>query len=195
MKTNGHPSFFIVAIALAVGLLTSSAATYLNETGLPGEADSATLQFPVSMSLSPGQTTPSTYGQIFEAGLTEPFGPHPAITADIGYGPANTDPRTDPNWHWFGAAYNAQVGNSDEYVGSFTINTPGAYSYTFRYSLDGGSSFTLGDLDGAGSIAGLDFSTSQLGALSVVPEPGALSLGFLGLAVLAFAARLKHRAG
>ncbi|MEQ8986034.1 MAG: chitobiase/beta-hexosaminidase, partial [Deltaproteobacteria bacterium] len=94
-------------------------------------------------------------------------GPGANVIAQIGYGPAGTDPRTSTAWDWQAASFNVNVGNNDEYDGSFTVATPGSYLYTARFSLDGGLSFTYADLDGAGSNGGLDFSLAQLGQLTV----------------------------
>jgi hypothetical protein len=179
----------LLTAALLLTLHSTLAATWLNETDTAAEADYVNLQFPASINVNAGTPTPTIYGRIYEAGVTESFGASLSILAQVGYGPASTDPRTDPNWLWFPASYNVQVGNDDEYQGSLTVNTAGSYSYTYRFSFDSGSSFTLGDLDGAGSNGGLSFSTAQLGSLEVnaVPEPAAPLLALLGGLVIAVA--------
>lgn len=184
-------------VFMAAGLLTldtSQAQTWQNETDNALEADYANLQFPASALIAAGGTTAAIYGRIYEAGVTEAFGPAGVIAAQLGYGPAGSDPRTNPNWSWLGATYNVQVGNDDEYQGTLTVNTPGSYSYTYRFTLDGGSSYTLGDLDGAGSNAGLTYSTTQMGSLEVVgvPEPNAATLGLIGLVAAMLAGRKRR---
>ena len=57
---------------------------------------------------------------------------------------------------------------------------PGTYSYTFRFSLDGGFSFTLADLDGAGANGGLTFSATQLGTATGLPSTPAVTLKMNG---------------
>ena len=47
-----------------------------------------------------------------------------------------------------------------------TAPAAGSYAYTSRASFDG-VNWTYCDLDGAGDNGGLDFSTSQLGAMTV----------------------------
>ena len=171
--------FIGTVVAATVGFFntnSSRAQTWQNETGSPLEADYANLQWPFSISIPAGATTPAIYGRIYEAGVTESTGPSAMVTAQVGYGPAGTDPRTSLGWLWSGAVFNVEYGNDDEYQGALTVSTSGSYSYTFRYSLDGGASYTLGDLDGAGSNSGLDFSTTQMGALTVVPEPSVAAL-------------------
>jgi hypothetical protein len=138
-----------------------------NETDAQEECDFCNLQFPASITMNAGETTPDIYGRIYEAGVTEASGPGPGIIAEVGYGPAGTDPRTSTAWAWQTAGFNMIPGNDDEYMGAFAISSAGSYLYTFRFSLDGGASFSYGDLDGAGSNAGLVFSVTQLGTLSV----------------------------
>jgi hypothetical protein len=61
------------------------------------------------------------------------------------------------------------VGNDDEYVGTFTAPAAGTYAYTYRFSFDAGLNWTYCDLNGAGSNAGLAFESAQLGVLTVTP--------------------------
>ena len=154
--------FFLTASGRQSQARTSftDSVTWLNETDLAAEADFAVLQFPTTFT-NTGGPSPSIFGRLFETGVTEAAGPAPLVVAQIGYGPAGSDPRVTP-WVWAPATFNAQVGNDDEYQAVLTL-PPGTYSYTFRFSLDGGFSFTLADLDGAGANAGLTFSTAQLG--------------------------------
>ena len=172
----------VLAVVGLFSITSSQAQTWLNETDTPGEADFVNLQFPFSINVQGGQQTPLIFGRIYEAGVTEAVGAHGSITAQIGYGPFGTDPRTDSNWLWSSANFNLQLGNDDEYMGTLTVNAGGSYSYTYRFSFDGGTSYTLGDIDGAGSNGGLGFSTSQMGTLNVeaVPEPGVTVLALLG---------------
>ncbi len=180
--------------------LPAGAQTWLNETGLPLECDYCNLQFPSTMSVQTGQVTPTVYGQLFEAGLTEAPGSAAAVLVQLGYGPLGSDPRAG-GWSWFAATFNTQVGNNDEYQAGFIAPVAGSYSYTFRYSLDGGQSFSAGDLDGAGANGGLVFSPAQLGVVTVdgggapVPEPGAWALMAAGLAVLALRRARRGRQG
>ena len=147
--------------------------TWLNETDVPGEADFAVLQFPATFT-NTGAPSPAIFGRVFEAGVTEAAGPAPTVIAQIGYGPAGSDPRATP-WVWAPASFNAQVGNDDEYQATLTL-PPGSFSYTFRFSLDGGFSFTLADLDGAGANGGLTFSTTQLGTATGLPAAPVVTL-------------------
>lgn len=141
----------------------------VNESGVPEEADYCNLQFPPSFAVTASQPTPIIYGRIYELGVTEAAGPDASVSAQVGYGPAGSDPRSGIGWYYVPATYNVQVGNDDEYQASFLAPpVPGPYAYTIRFKLGGGG-FTYCDLDGAGSNAGLDFSPLQLGAMTVNP--------------------------
>ena len=106
--------------------------------------------------------------RVFEAGVTEAAGPSPRVFAQLGKGPAGSDPRTSANWTWSPVGYNRQVDNNDEYQSALQANTPGTYAYTYRFSLDSGP-YTYCDLDGAGENPGLAFDPAQLGMLTVTP--------------------------
>jgi hypothetical protein len=135
----------------------------------PLEADYCIIQFPASFSVQTGQMTPLIYGRIFEAGVTEGGGAPSGVVAEVGYGPTGADPRTTNTWRFFTAAYNVQVGNDDEFQGSFLAPAAGSYSYGYRFSFDNGVRWTYCDLNGAGSNASLVFETAQLGPMTVTP--------------------------
>ncbi len=135
-----------------------------NETNTGAEADYCNIEFPQVINGITGQSF-SAYGRIFEAGVTQTPGPSSAVQAYFGYGCPGTDP-WGIGWQFFSVSYNIQVGNDDEYVFSGTIPAPGSYSYVFAFSLDGGQTATYADVDGAGSNAGLTFSTTQMGVMT-----------------------------
>jgi hypothetical protein len=140
-----------------------------NETNVPQECDYCNLQFPGSFTVSVGGASPTIYGQIYEAGLTDVTagGPAPGVIAEVGYGPSGSDPRTS-QWIWFATTFNVEVGNNDEYQATMTAPPlAGTYSYGYRYSLDGGFTWSYGDQDGSGSNGGLQFDVSQLGTMTV----------------------------
>ncbi|ADO68260.1 Ig-like domain-containing protein [Stigmatella aurantiaca] len=136
----------------------------------PLEADFCNLQFPATFSVQRNQPTPSLYGQIYEAGVTEVPGDPGAgvLRAEVGYGSVGTDPISHISWQFFPAAYNVQVGNNDEFAGSFVApQALGNYSYTYRFSFDNGLNWTYCDTDGAGSNEGLLFEPTKLGTMTV----------------------------
>jgi uncharacterized repeat protein (TIGR02543 family) len=140
---------------------------FKNEMGGAEEADYAILQTPTSIIRAAGASSGAVYGRVFETGLTEAPGAHANIRARLGCGLEGVDPR-DARWNWTNASFSIQVGNNDEYQASFAAPAaPGSYRYTFSFSLDGGSTWTLADSDGTGSNAGLDYSAEKLGMLTV----------------------------
>lgn len=142
----------------------------LNETGTSAEADYCNLQFPATLNATTGQPTSMIFGRLFEAGVTEAAGAPAGVLAQVGYGPASSDPTISTAWRWVTASFTMQVGNDDEFATSVVApSVPGSFAYTFRFSFDGGQQFTYCDLDGAGSNAGLTFSSAQLGTMTVTP--------------------------
>ena len=183
-------AYALSLLAVVASATTSFAATWVNESDGPLEADFANLQFPSSFLGSAGSSSPTIYGRIYEQGVTESAGASGAVTAELGYGPDGTDPRVDPGWSWFNAGFNVQVGNDDEYQGGFTLPIyNGNYRYTYRFSLDAGDTLTAADLDGAGSNAGLTFDPMQMGTFSItdgiVPEPTSLAVCAMSMVLLA----------
>jgi hypothetical protein len=179
------------AIVAALSATPSARAQWLNETGAAGEADFVNLQFPATLSVQAAQPTTFVYGQLYEAGLTEGQGEPASVLAQVGYGPLASDPRVAPGWSWTSAFHNVQIGNNDEFRSTFAAPaTPGSYSYTYRFSLDNGASWTAADLDGAGANAELSFNAAQLGVLTVT-GPAANEIDY---AALQFPASLNVQA-
>jgi hypothetical protein len=125
------------------------------------------LQWPATYTTPAGTPTELIFGRVYKEGVTEPAGPPAGIGAQVGYGPVGTDPRSTPGWLWFDAVWNVSCeycGNDDEFMKSLTITTPGTYSYTYRFSEDGGFTFVYTDFN-PGTSDG--FSTGDLGTLTV----------------------------
>ena len=147
-----------LAVALpAAGLEAPAGPPALNGTGAPLEADACAIRFPDTQSIAAGLRTRPVRGRLHEAGLTEPAGAGSGVLAQLGLGPAGSDPRTAPGWEYVDADYSLQAGDDDEYEASLTAPAVGEYAYAYRFSLDGGGSFTYCDTDGAGSGEGLAF--------------------------------------
>jgi hypothetical protein len=140
-----------------------------NETGRADELDYCNVQYPPSISVMSGQTSPLIYGRVYEAGVTDLAGSDPTIRAEIGYGPANVNPSSQSGYVYVPASFNMQYGNDDEYQASFMAPaTPGSYRYVVRFSLNG-VSWTYCDTSGAGSNGGLTFDVQDLPVLTVTP--------------------------
>jgi len=122
------------------------------------------LQYPASITAQAGQVSGLIYGQVRAQGVTEPAGAPTGISGQVGYGPLGSDPRVDPGWRWLDATWNLQFFDNDEFLRSLLIPTAGTYSYTFRFSDDGGTNFMYGDYD-PGTANG--FSPGNLGTVTV----------------------------
>lgn len=144
--------------------------TSVNGTDSGPECDFCNLQHPPTAMATAGMPAPPMFGRIFEQGVTDvTSGESTAITAEVGYGPAMSDPRASNAWRWFDAPFNIEYGNDDEYMGVLVVDAPGTYAYTFRFSLDGGLSWTYTDIDGAGSNPSLELTLASMGVMTVVP--------------------------
>ncbi len=142
----------------------------------PMDVDYCNLQFPTSFTAAAGSTSQVIYGRIFEDDngvVTSSPGAHPSIVAQVGHGPLGSDPRGEnPAWQWFATTFNVQIGNDDEYQGTFVVPFAPAStqrSYTYRFSVDNGANYTYCDSDGNGTNGGLGFSTASLGTLTINP--------------------------
>ncbi len=171
----------LVAALPAAALEAPADPPALNETGAPLEADACAIRSPAAQSIAAGLPALPVRARLHEANLTEDAGPASGVVAQLGLGPAGSDPRTAPGWEYVDAAYSFQAADEDEYEAALTAPAvPGAYAYAYRVSLDGGASFTYCDTDGAGSDEGLTFEPERLGLLTVTPEadttPPALDL-------------------
>lgn len=155
---------FCFGMPLILGSVTVIAQTPQNE------CDYCILQFPTGLSVTSGSITAPIYGRIYEAGVTEPAGPSPSVTAQVGYGPVGTDPRTASGWTYFNASFNVQVSNDDEYQATMVAPSPGTYIYVYRFSLDGGATWSYADTDGAGSNPSRPFDPFSLGIMNVTAQ-------------------------
>jgi hypothetical protein len=84
------------------------------------------------------------------------------VTGQVGHGPEGADPSVDSElFTWVDAAYNTDFApeegsediNNDEYQAQITEDEAGVYRYAYRFSGDGGGTWTYCDL-GAGSEDG-----------------------------------------
>lgn len=165
---------------------------WVNGTGVWQEADDAILISPANITMAAGDTTPSIFGEFYKSGVTESAGPGTGVVAQLGYGAFGSDPRTS-TWTWLPVTYDQQDGNFDEYLGNITINTVGTYTYTYRFSLDNGGTWTAADLAGCGANPAVAFNPNDIGTLNVtntpVPEPASVSV--LGTSVFILLRRKK----
>jgi glycosidase/fibronectin type 3 domain-containing protein len=109
----------------------------------------AILQWPKTIDAPLQASGWTVYGQVYVAGLTDRGGDPGAISAQLGWGTS----QSVSSWHWVAAAYNAgHTGdNNYEYMATFLPTQTGTYYYGYRFSTDGGDSWTYGDQDGVGT--------------------------------------------
>ena len=164
----------------------------LGTPGLPNDTctpptytvDFCNLQFPVAITDLEGAQV-DVYGRLYVAGLTDQSSvnnPAVNVIGYVGYGPDGSDPATDATWVWTAATPNAGwvgVGdpdvNNDEYVATMSLPLPGSYDYAFRFTGDGGTTFTYCD-GGAGSSDG--YAAVDAGQMTTTPAGDADVLFF-----------------
>ncbi len=128
------------------------------------------LQYPDSATTTVGVLTPLIFGQVYEPGITEQAGPPAGINAQMGIGPAGTNPESTPGWTWMDATWNpscASCGNNDEFMLQVSVDTAGVYSYAYRFADDGGYHYLYCDLDGSSPSDPVE--ADKLGTLTVNP--------------------------
>jgi len=161
---NGAPAYYVVKAVDAAGNESDPS----NEvTALPHlTIGFANLQWPPSdeytQSTSGGLTA---YGQVWIDGETSKPGPTPTLEAQLGYGPAGSDP-TASSWTWVDAAFNVDSGNNDEFVATVNPEQAGTYSYTFRYTTTAGRDWV--------------YASPPLGTLTIDPSSDTTAAGVPG---------------
>ncbi len=111
-------------------------------------------------------TTPTepVFGQVWIDGATNQPGATPTLMAQLGFGPAGSNPAGNPAWTWVDAQFNTDSGNNDEFVASMLPDTTGDFDYVYRYSTTGGRDWLYADRDG------------PIPAGSLPPNPGKLTV-------------------
>lgn len=133
------------------------------------------IQYPASITTTAGATT-VVYGRVYVEGLTTRTGGTDVdarLIAEVGVGPDASDPATASGWSWVAASANTGYGpggagyeaNNDEYQGDLVAPAAGTYDYAYRFSGDGGLTWTYCDADDAGSSDG--YEPAEAGALIV----------------------------
>ena len=161
---NGVPQYYVVRALDSAGNESDPS----NEVrALPHlSIDWSNVQWPPSgrytLSVNGGLTV---YGQVYIAGATEAAGQTPSLDAQLGYGPAGSDPQA-ASWTWQDAGFNGNSGNNDEFVATINPQQAGSYDYAYRYSTTAGRDWVYADLDGSPN----GYSPAQAGKLTVDPS-------------------------
>ncbi len=149
------------------------------DTDIGDAVDYCHLQWPCSTTAAAGEETEVIYGWVFHAGVTEGEGEGAGMTAQVGWGEDGSTPGDD--WTWTAARYLGDKDGltegdlaNDEYQSSFEApSTAGDYDFAFRFSMDGGSTWSTcdrggdegGECEGTGSDDG--YSPADAGQLTV----------------------------
>ncbi|MEN9785871.1 MAG: hypothetical protein RLZZ299_1135, partial [Pseudomonadota bacterium] len=149
----------------------------LGTGGVP--VDYCALQWPPTMSVAPELQSDAVYVRVYEAGVTPGVGAGAGVQVQLGLGPRDSTP--GDGWTWGPMTYfddrdglGAGDAANDEYSGTFTVPSSGAWDYAGRASADGGYTWTLCDggpenfPGGQGSTDG--YQVSHAGKLSVIPR-------------------------
>ena len=124
------------------------------------------LQHPPSLTLDAGNTSEPVYGRLLVSACSEGASFCDGISAELGSGDPAVDPSLDPGaWTWLPAAYNPghTDDDNDEYQVQLTPQSAGTFGYVYRFSGDGGQTWSYCDLTGSSD----GFSVADAGTLTV----------------------------
>ena len=149
--------------------------------GIPFAGLIAPIVLAVTMTVAAGGSSEQVYGWIFHEGTTQGEGQGAGVQGQVGVGPDGDIPEGSAEWVWTDAGYYGDKDGlsegdqaNDEYLGSFTApSDAGSYDYAYRFSVDGGGTWTYcdaggdegGECEGAGSDDG--YSSDDAGQLTV----------------------------
>ena len=146
------------------------------------EVDWCRLQWPVDETILAGTAAEiMVYGRIYEEGLTDlgaGVDAHPLLLGQAGYGPDQSDPAVDGDWDWITAQGNpewidGEEPGNDEYMATLPLPAIGIYDLAYRFSVDGGKSWTYCDIAaGDGSDGSEDgYQIEHAGDLEIQASP------------------------
>jgi glycosidase/fibronectin type 3 domain-containing protein len=146
--TNARTYYYMVRALDAAG---NESATSNQVAALPHLTIGwANLQWPPTLAhtISATNRTDNVYGQVYIEGATNQPGATDGLQAQLGFGPAGTNPATNAAWRWIDATFNTNAGNNDEFVASMLPDAVGSYDYVYRYTTTAGRAWLYADLNG-----------------------------------------------
>jgi glycosidase len=153
---NGIRSYYVVRALDAAG----------NESGDSNEVNAlpslpvvwANVQWPPTIDAPLQASGWTIYGQAYVPGITDSGGSPDLIAAQLGWGTAS-DRGT---WQWIDATFNAGhcCDNNYEYMAQFVPSAPGTYYYGYRYSTNGGDTWTNAGVGGPDTGPGVAHITA-----------------------------------
>jgi glycosidase len=110
----------------------------------------ANLQWPPTLNhtISAINRTDNVYGQVWIDGATNQPGATPSLRAQLGFGPAGSNPANNSAWTWVDASFNVDAGNNDEFMASLLPEATGSFDYVYRYTTTNGRDWLYADLNG-----------------------------------------------
>jgi len=163
---NGGPYVYGDLDGIGNGFQQNQIGILTVDAGTPTTIDWCNLQYPSTVNIQVGNPTPTIYGRVYVAGVTNGVGQGAGIEAEIGWGDSATSPVLWTNW--VSAAYGSDTDGdaNDEYQGTFTPSSAGTYGYVYRFRVNSGA-WAYGDLDGLGN----GFQQGQIGIATVTTGP------------------------
>ena len=109
--------------------------------------DFCRIQYPGSATIKGGESA-TFYGRVYSEGCTDGDKHCESVKAQVGYGPKGGD-KEGAEFHYVDATYNAdhKGDNDDEYAADLTVGDPGGYDVVYRFSTNGGQTWTYCDFD------------------------------------------------
>ncbi len=156
-------------------------------TVTPVDVDACKLVAPASYLAQPGAPSPLLAGRVFATTVTDAAGQGAGITAQLGYGPAGSQPGA--GWTWVAATYGSDQDSSksDEYRQRVPALAAGDYDVAYRFHYQGRPD-VLCDLDGSAN----GYAPAQAYKLKVVTASiQSCKLSALTSGTLASGARLS----
>ncbi|ABF91465.1 putative lipoprotein [Myxococcus xanthus DK 1622] len=135
--------------------------------GNHAEIEYCKLQHPFEIAVDAIDGARTVYGRLYHGGVTPGGGQGAGVVAELGYGPASSDPGIS-GWTWVAASYNGDSGGDDEYAANLPEGVPVGTSYTYRYSYNGGP-YCFGDWQPGGEPGGSANGVSPNTLGTVIP--------------------------
>ncbi len=103
--------------------------------------------------LCEGEPIPEFHARVHVEQVTQGVGPGDGVVAQVGFGPAGSDPALDGGWTWTQASYEGDLVDDwghlsdDGYVGALQVVPAGGWDVTFRFRVEAGP-WAYADLTG-----------------------------------------------
>lgn len=127
--------------------------------------DWCNIQYPAATATTANTPSEPIYGRVFSSGCSEMGAYCAGLLAEVGFGDPATDPSTTPSaYTWTTAVYNMGhvSDNNDEYSAAITPTATGTQAYVYRFSGDGGTTWTYCD-----TTDDATFTAADAGVLTV----------------------------